>query len=452
MSRAGCCCGGGPDPGECCTVPPEYQEPGRRYRLDIQIGPWPGSGVNFSTNVGLAVCFTQQCNNDPQCPNLQRVTRARATTSKVDLTWGGGNGAFSIIAIAGQPQQSGCDPCFPWYDDPGVVGYYTEATVPGAGVDGRLEWIQTLNPNDNPSVQMTWISGTVDPLYGASVSGWMYRGSTTAGGFNVIRSCANDAPCERMYGALITAELPTMWSIPCDLFGLGTDGTRAGVVEMSALFYGCPDQDNRYNGENRYATREFLINRVTGQYGPTAGLAYWDGVDAVNGGVINSIFTYRISPPPGTTCGDPCKGGCAIGGFLYEDCPGQTYSLSESVDVPAQCPNLDPQGFWWPAMDVPHAFPDAIQIVRLPPPPPTITTTSPPSGPAAGNTTVTISGTNFIQVTDVLFGSTRCPALISNTSGNISVKSPPGTAGQTVSIVVITDGGTATRVNAFTYT
>ena len=450
MSRAGCCCGGGTDPGDCCTIPPPYQEGGRRYRLSIGIGPWPGMGLNVQSNVGVAVCFTQQCNNDPQCPNVQRVTRARQTTTKVDLTWGGGNGTHGITPITGTLTQSGCDPCYPWYDDPGVVGYYTESFVPGGGVAGVLEWVQTISPSDTSTVQMTWMSGTTDPVYGASVSGFMYRGQTTSGAANVLRSCKDDAPCERMYGALITAELPVLWSIPCDIFGLGNDGTRANVAETSAMFYGCPDQDNRYLGENRYATRNFLINRVRAPYGPAAGYAWFDGVNGASGQDIVDILAYRIDAV--TACGDVCKGGCVLTGVQYIDCPGQTYTLTESQNLPSLCPNAITGGFWWPPEDVPHPFPAEVEIIRLPPNAPTITNSTPSSGPAAGGTVVTISGTNFIQVTDVKFGANRCASLIANTSTSMTVAAPAGTAGTTVSIIVITDGGTATRTNAFTYT
>jgi hypothetical protein len=65
---------------------------------------------------------------------------------------------------------------------------------------------------------------------------------------------------------------------------------------------------------------------------------------------------------------------------------------------------------------------------------------------------VSIRGTNFIQVTHVRFGSVRVPVLIYNNATEIYCAAPPGTAGTTVSITVVTDGGSATRANAFTYT
>jgi hypothetical protein len=44
------------------------------------------------------------------------------------------------------------------------------------------------------------------------------------------------------------------------------------------------------------------------------------------------------------------------------------------------------------------------------------------------------------------------PSLVSNSATSIIINTPPGTAGTTVSITVVTDGGSATRANAFTYT
>ena len=85
-------------------------------------------------------------------------------------------------------------------------------------------------------------------------------------------------------------------------------------------------------------------------------------------------------------------------------------------------------------------------------PAPTVTGISPGSGPAAGGTTVTISGTNLSGATAVSFGGTS--AKISADSGTaITVISPAGNAG-TVNVTVTTPAGTSATSSAdyFTYT
>ena len=81
-------------------------------------------------------------------------------------------------------------------------------------------------------------------------------------------------------------------------------------------------------------------------------------------------------------------------------------------------------------------------------PAPAISAISPSSGSTQGGTTVTISGANLAGATSVTFGGVA--AKIAADSGTqITVTSPPGTAG-TVTVTVTTAGGTASA--SFTYT
>ena len=71
---------------------------------------------------------------------------------------------------------------------------------------------------------------------------------------------------------------------------------------------------------------------------------------------------------------------------------------------------------------------------------PTISSLAPSNGPAAGGTTVIITGTNLTGTTQVFFGST--PGTIStSTSTKVIVTAPPGTG--TVNVTVTTSGGTS---------
>jgi hypothetical protein len=88
------------------------------------------------------------------------------------------------------------------------------------------------------------------------------------------------------------------------------------------------------------------------------------------------------------------------------------------------------------------------------PPVPVVTAVSPNSGSAAGGTLVFISGSGFTGATSLLFGN-GCEVIGVSASDNlIETPTPPGTAGSTVDIQVITPGGTSATgaADRFTYT
>jgi hypothetical protein len=85
-------------------------------------------------------------------------------------------------------------------------------------------------------------------------------------------------------------------------------------------------------------------------------------------------------------------------------------------------------------------------------PPPAITKVVPNKGPAAGATSVTITGTNFGGASSVSFGATPATSFTVNSSTSISAVSPPAAAGP-VEIVLTTPNGTsaATKGDIFKY-
>jgi hypothetical protein len=91
---------------------------------------------------------------------------------------------------------------------------------------------------------------------------------------------------------------------------------------------------------------------------------------------------------------------------------------------------------------------DAVEVARVPAP--TVTNVEPHSGPAAGGTSVTITGTNFKGATAVMFGSTPAGFTVISES-SITATSPAGTG--TVDVTVTTPGGTSATSPAdqFTY-
>jgi alpha-tubulin suppressor-like RCC1 family protein len=84
-------------------------------------------------------------------------------------------------------------------------------------------------------------------------------------------------------------------------------------------------------------------------------------------------------------------------------------------------------------------------------PPPTVTRLEPNHGPAAGGTSVTITGTNLTGANAVKFGSTNAASLKVNSDTSITAVSPAGTG--TVHVTVTTPSGTSATSSAdqFTY-
>jgi hypothetical protein len=84
-------------------------------------------------------------------------------------------------------------------------------------------------------------------------------------------------------------------------------------------------------------------------------------------------------------------------------------------------------------------------------PPPTVTAVAPNVGPAAGGTSVVISGTNFTGATAVKFGTAAASMFTVNSATQITATSPLGLA--TVDVTVTTGGGTSaiSAADKFTY-
>lgn len=93
-----------------------------------------------------------------------------------------------------------------------------------------------------------------------------------------------------------------------------------------------------------------------------------------------------------------------------------------------------------------RTFVDAFEFVDIP----TVTSVAPESGPATGGTVVTITGTNLIHTTSVLFGSTAVTPT-STTATSVTVTAPSHDSGF-VDITVQTPGGTASLPGAYNYT
>ena len=80
-------------------------------------------------------------------------------------------------------------------------------------------------------------------------------------------------------------------------------------------------------------------------------------------------------------------------------------------------------------------------------PPPTVSGISPTAGPTAGNTNVTITGTNLTGATAVWFGGTPATSFTPTSATSITATSPAQAAGS-VHVSVVTPGGTSTTSGA----
>ncbi|MEV7012250.1 IPT/TIG domain-containing protein [Streptosporangium sp. NPDC051022] len=86
--------------------------------------------------------------------------------------------------------------------------------------------------------------------------------------------------------------------------------------------------------------------------------------------------------------------------------------------------------------------------------PPAVTAVNPATGPAAGGTSVTITGTNLAGATAVAFGSTAATSFTVNSDTQITATSPATTTAGAVDVKVTTPYGTGATTNddKFTYT
>lgn len=78
---------------------------------------------------------------------------------------------------------------------------------------------------------------------------------------------------------------------------------------------------------------------------------------------------------------------------------------------------------------------------------------SPQTGPAAGGTTVRLSGADLRETTSVLFGSRRAESLVVHSDGTVSVRTPSAPRGTSVDVTaVLRDGRRLVIPRGYRYT
>jgi hypothetical protein len=83
--------------------------------------------------------------------------------------------------------------------------------------------------------------------------------------------------------------------------------------------------------------------------------------------------------------------------------------------------------------------------------PPTVSSVSPNAGPAAGGTSVTITGTNFAAGATVTFGSTAATNVVVVNSTTITATTPAGSAGAVTVTVTNSNGLSGSLASGYTY-
>lgn len=132
---------------------------------------------------------------------------------------------------------------------------------------------------------------------------------------------------------------------------------------------------------------------------------------------------------------------------------GQTGSASVAFDSDTQLTAVSPPGNG--TVDVTVITPGGTsstsstdQFTYLAATPPTVTGINPANGPAAGDTTVIITGTGFSGATDVSFGTTAASNFNVDSDTQISAISPAANQSGTVDVTVTTPNGTSSTTSA----
>lgn len=197
-------------------------------------------------------------------------------------------------------------------------------------------------------------------------------------------------------------------------------------------------------------------------------------VSATNQGNVTAgtkTFTITVNPPPPTvTARSPTSG--AITGGTSVIVTGTSFTSASAVKFGATAASFVVNSATQITATAPAASLGTVDItVTNPggtsatslsdqytylPPVPTVSAISPTSGPAAGGTSVTITGTNFsgsgYTTTAVNFSGTPATSYTVNSATQITATAPAGTAGTAVDITVTNGGGTSATSSADMYT
>jgi hypothetical protein len=168
-------------------------------------------------------------------------------------------------------------------------------------------------------------------------------------------------------------------------------------------------------------------------------------------------FTYRIpaitrvSPNKGPTAGGTTVTitGTSFGGatrVLFGATPAASFKMNTTTSITAVSPP-GAVGAVDVRVETPYGTSPVVTADRYTYQATTVTKLSPAYGPAAGGTTVTITGTSFAGATQVLFGTTAATSFTPKSATSVVAVAPPGTPG-TVDVRVVAPSGMSAAVAA----
>ncbi|WP_424711980.1 IPT/TIG domain-containing protein [Kitasatospora acidiphila] len=176
------------------------------------------------------------------------------------------------------------------------------------------------------------------------------------------------------------------------------------------------------------------------------------------GGTSNGLaYTYAIPPVVASVAPDqgPASGGNTVtvtgSGFsgatavLFGAVPASSFTVVSSTQITATAPAGSP-GPAQVTVTTPGGTSSPVLYYYLSAP--QLSAVVPDEGPVAGGTTVTITGSNLLEATAVLFGAVPASSFTVVSSTQITATVPAGSG--TVQVTVTTPGGTSNGV-AFTY-
>jgi phospholipase C len=246
---------------------------------------------------------------------------------------------------------------------------------------------------------------------------------------------SNVSECRFEYGTSSAYEA----SVPC----LPEPGAGESPVAVSAPLEGLAASTTYHfrvvatsaNGESQGADQTFTTLApvpIVTSVSPVAGLEAGGSVVRIEGGFLGGASAVRF----GTAAATSFK--IESDGAIVATAPG---AKAGTVDVTVT------------SSGGVSATSSADSFTYVPKgPAPKITAITPTEGPAAGGTTVTVSGSGFAGVTSVSFGAGAAVAYSTQSATSLSAVSPPASAGK-VDIRVSTPNGTSSSVLAdrFTY-
>jgi hypothetical protein len=176
---------------------------------------------------------------------------------------------------------------------------------------------------------------------------------------------------------------------------------------------------------------------------------------------LGNSYTYLVAPT--LTSVSPAEGPSSGGTTVTLTGSGFRAGMQVSVGgTPAAVVSINPAGTSMTATTPAHAA-GLVGVSVMTPggsdtlansftyvAPPTLASVNPADGPAAGGTTVTITGTGLTGTTDVTFDGVPCTGLVVVSDTEVTVDTPPHPAGL-VDVVMSTPAGSATLTGGYTY-